>query len=68
MIIVLSVSVLGTSVAIAKPQKVFQPSATPSPLPFPHHTPGQSWWTWVSQVMNWVGLFWQWLMHAIHFR
>jgi hypothetical protein len=79
-VVLLSVSVLGTSAPIAAKQtisgKVFAPSATPTPPPFPK-PPGPGHWTlssiiaWLKQVFQWVKVFrayWQSFEHALHLR
>jgi len=72
--IVLSVSVLGTSIATANTNvvknvnqgKVADPSVPPRP-PFPHRNPGESGRAWVADVLNWVHLLLDWL-HSLHFH
>ena len=81
--IVLSLSVLGTSVATAKVVKNVrqsqvadrtlppQPPELLQPPELPHHIPGQSGqsgWSWLSQETNWMGLLGQSLLQILHFR
>jgi hypothetical protein len=70
-VVLLSVSVLGTSVTIAAKQssgKVFAPSATPTPPPFPKPPAPGGFFSWLTQVVKWFVALWQWFGHAIHFR
>ena len=56
-LVLLSVSVLGTSVTIAAKQtsggKVFAPSATPTPPPFPKPPAPGGFFSWFTQVVKW---------------
>jgi len=71
-VVLLSVSVLGTSVTIAAKQssggKVFAPSARPTPPPFPKPPAHGGFFAWLTQVELWFVALWQWFGHAIHFR
>jgi hypothetical protein len=70
-VVLLSVSVLGTSVTIAAKQssggKVFDPSATPTPSPFPTPHPG-GFYAWLTHVWQWLVAAFQWFEHVIHLR
>jgi hypothetical protein len=71
-LVLLSVSVLGTSVTIAAKQssggKVFAPSATPTPPPFPKPPAPGGFFSWFTQVVKWFVALWHWFGHAIHLR
>ena len=71
-VVLLSVSVLGTSVTIAAKHtssgRVFAPSPTPTPPPFPKPPAPGHFFSWLTQVVKWLVTLWQWFGHAIHFR
>ena len=71
-VVLLSVSVLGTSVTIAAKQssggKVFAPSATPTPPPFPKPPAHGGFFAWLTQVVQWFVAALQWFEHVIHLR
>jgi len=73
-LVLLSVSVLGTSVTIAAKQtsggKVFAPSATPTPPPFPKPPAPGGFFSWFTQVVKWFVTLWHWFGHGftVHLR
>ncbi len=64
--LLLSVSILSASMAVAKPQNVFKASATPTRPPFPSRQPGESGRDWARDVLHWVSQLLDWLGNHLH--